>query len=86
MNTGSEADTTEIRQFLRDFRNEIGFDFKSESGLLPKVIKKVIKRGEITNESEYFLLKEFGVNADHNYLKASDLSSIADMLHDFEEK
>lgn len=38
-NTGGEAVSDQIRKFLSDFRDEVGFEFQSEAGLVAKAEK-----------------------------------------------
>ena len=85
-NTGSAAVSSEIRQFIKDFRSEVGFDFQSEAGLVAKTIRKAIKRGKITTENDYFLLKELEVDVGQTFLKGSDFDAVSDMLRHFENQ
>ncbi|SMX30923.1 hypothetical protein COL8621_00188 [Actibacterium lipolyticum] len=78
---GLEAD---VRQFLTDFRNEVGFDFHTKTGLLKKTANKVLKRREIANELEYYSLKELEHDLTQSVLSAEELTKLADLLRKFE--
>ena len=86
MNTGSEAVSSENRQFLKDFRNEVGFDFQSEAGLVTKTIRKALKRGKITKNDDYYILKELEDDVDQTLLKGRDFDAVSDMLRHFEDR
>lgn len=83
-NTGSGAASSDIRQFLKSFRNEIGFDFQSEAELVAKIVRSTIERGKITKENDYFILRELEADVDQTLLKGSDLHTVSDMLRRFE--
>ncbi len=86
MNTGSAADMSEIRQFLTRFRSEVGFDFKSEAGLIAKTIRKALKAGKITKESDYYILKEIENDAYQAFMKGTDFDAVSGMLRHFENQ
>jgi len=83
MNTGSEEVSSEIRLFLKDFRNEVGFDFLSEAGLVAKTARKALKSGKITKDEDYFLLKELESIVDQTLLHGLDFDAVSDMLRRF---
>ena len=84
-NTGGEAVSSEIRKFLKDFRNEVGFGFQSEAGLVAKTIKKALNSGKITKENDYFILRELENSIDQTLLKGSELDAVSNMLRHFEK-
>lgn len=84
MNTGNEEVSSEIRQFLMYFRNETGFDFQSEAGLVGKTVRKVLKSGKITKKNDYFILKELENSVDQTLLKGSEVEVVSQMLRHFE--
>lgn len=86
MNAGSAPVSSDIRQFLTDFRSEVGFDFQSEAGLVGKTIKRVLENGKITKKSEYFILKELENDVDQSLLKGRDYDAIASILRQFENR
>ena len=83
-NTGDEAVSSEIRSFLKEFRNEVGFEFQSEAGLVAKTVRKVLKSGKITNERDFFILKELENSVDQALLKGSEFDAVSNMLRHFE--
>lgn len=85
-NTGSVAMSSEVRQFLREFRTEVGFDFQSEAGLVAKIARNAITKGDITRESDYFILVELEANVDQTLLEGSELHAISEMLRRFENR
>ncbi len=86
MNTGSEADSSEIHQFLKEFHNEVGFDFRSEAGLIAKIARMALKRGKITKEEDYYILKEFEDDLDQTILNGDEFDAVSDMLRQFENR
>lgn len=84
LNAGDRAISSEIRQFLQDFRSDVGFDFQSEAGLVAKTIKEALKRGKITKDKDYFLLKELENDTGQTLLKERELDAVFKMLRDFE--
>lgn len=86
INTGGDTVSSNNRQFLKDFREEVGFDFQSEAGLVVKIIRKALESGRVASENDYYILKELEVNVDQTFLKGSDLDAISDMLRHFENR
>lgn len=86
INTGNEEVSSEIRQFLEDFRNEVGFDFQSEAGLVAKTIRKALKRGKIIKDDDYYILKELESDLSQALLKGSDFDAVSEMLRHFESR
>ncbi|MBO9395212.1 hypothetical protein J7400_00875 [Shimia sp. R9_2] len=86
MYTGGEDLSSDIRQFLEDFRNEAGFEFQSEAGLVSKTIRKVLKRGKITTASDYFILKELENCVDQPGLEDSEFAVVSSLLRQFENR
>ncbi len=83
-NTGGEVAASEIRKFLKDFRNEVDFEFQSEAGLVAKTVRKVLVSGKITKETDYFILKELEDCVDQTLLRGSELDAVSKMLRHFE--
>ncbi|MEM1079719.1 MAG: hypothetical protein AAGI09_14470 [Pseudomonadota bacterium] len=86
MNTGGEEVSSEIRKFLSDFRNEAGFEFQFEAGLVAKTVRKVLKSGKIARENDYYILKELENSVDQTILTAVELSAVTDLLRHFESR
>jgi len=85
-NTGGEAVSAEIRKFLSDFRDEVGFEFQSEAGLVGKTVRKVLKSGIITRENDYYILKELENSVDRAFLTGNELAAVSDLLRRFESR
>lgn len=86
MNAGNEAGSAGIRQFLKDFRDEVGFDFQSEAGLVAETMRKALKIGRISKEIDYFVLKELEDAADHAIMGGRERAQVFAMLRDFEAR
>ena len=80
------AEAPAIKQFLKDFQNDVGFDFFSEAGVLEKVAKTVLKKGKVVREEEYFCLKELELDLSQTVLSAEDLDTVSALLRDFERR
>lgn len=85
-NTGGKAVSTEIRKFLSDFRNEVGFEFQSEADLVAKTVRNALKTGKITREIDYYILKELENGVDQTFLARDDFASVSDLLRQFERR
>ncbi|OCX60442.1 hypothetical protein BFP70_17690 [Thioclava sp. SK-1] len=85
-NTGGEAVSTEIRKFLSDFQNEVGFEFHSEAGLVAKTVKKVLKNGKITRENDYYILRELEDGIGQTFVTGNELAAVSDLLRQFESR
>lgn len=83
-NTGCEPVSSEIRQFLKDFRNEVGFEFQSEAGIVAKTARKVLESGKITRENDYYILRELENSVDHTFLTGNELDAVSNLLRHFE--
>jgi hypothetical protein len=86
MNAGPEEVSSEIRGFLDDFRVNVGFEFQAEADLVAKTIKKSLKQGRITRESDYFLLKEVENDTSQAFLDRRELDDISKLLRRFENR
>ena len=83
-NVGGEAVSSEIRKFFKDFRSEIGFDFHSKAYFVAKSARKVLKRGKISKERDYYILKELEGSVDQTLLNDIELEAVSNMLRKFE--
>lgn len=81
---GDEAASSEVRRFLTDFRNEVGFEFQSEADLVEQTVRKALKTGRITTARDYYILKELESSVDQVIAQGSDLDAISNMLRHFE--
>lgn len=81
---GDEAASSEVRRFLTDFRNEVGFEFQSEADLVEQTVRKALKTGRITTARDYYILKELESSVDQPIVQGSDLDAISNMLGHFE--
>ncbi|MEM7440808.1 MAG: hypothetical protein AAF393_14500 [Pseudomonadota bacterium] len=81
-----KAISSEIRKFLSDFRNEVGFEFQSEAGLVAKTVKKVRKSGKITRQKDYYILKELENSTDQTLLTGNELDAVSNLLRHFESR
>ncbi|WP_338551078.1 hypothetical protein [Roseovarius phycicola] len=84
MNSGDEAWTADARQFLKDFPGEVGFDFYAEAGLLRKVADKALKSRKITNQGDYYSLRELENDVSQSVLSSEELAEISELLREFE--
>lgn len=80
----SEEDRSEVHQFLDDFQKDVGFRFHAEAGTLRKVADRVLKRGKIANEEEYYLLNELRNDFSQSILKAEEQADVSALLNLFE--
>lgn len=85
-NTGREPVSSEIRQFLKDFRNEVGWEFQSEARLVATTARKVLKSGKITRENDYYILKELENSVDQALLTGNELDAVSNLLRHFESR
>ena len=83
-NTCGETVSAEIRKFLSDFRNEVGFEFQSEASIVAKTVRKVLKNGKITRENDYYLLKELENFEGQTLSTGSELAAVSNLLRQFE--
>jgi len=81
-----EEVASESRQFLRDFRKEMGFEFQSEAELVAKILGQALKRGKIFQSSEYYILKELENDVSQTLLSSGDFDIVYEMLRRFENR
>jgi hypothetical protein len=84
MRQGNPEVIADIRNFLDTFRSQLGFDLFAESGLLKKIAKQVLKRGHLTSEEEWYLLKELLDDTDQTILPEAEMADVARLMADFE--
>jgi hypothetical protein len=80
----SDEDRNDVRQFLENFRKEVGFHFHDEAGALRKLADRALKRGNIANEEEYYLLNELRNDLSQSILKAQELADVSALLNLFD--
>jgi len=83
LQTGSQAEIDATRAFLAEFQTRMGFDFFSESGMLRRLAKKVLKRGKIADTDEYERLVEVVSNTSQTILSAEQTGRLDVMLSEF---
>jgi len=81
---GDQALVKEIGRFLTRFKNEVGFDFFSEAGLVRKIADKVLIRGKLVNQEEWYLLKEVRDDVSQSILSENEVNKISDLMAQFE--
>ena len=83
--SGDAVLAAEVDRFLQRFREDTGFDFHAEAGLVRKTIERALKENRIADETDYRLLKggeDDGMLAD---LGPDDLGTLLQLLRDFEK-
>ncbi|CUH78009.1 hypothetical protein SAMN04488093_10798 [Tropicibacter naphthalenivorans] len=75
---------SDIDAFLTHFRAETGFDFLEETGLLPKLAAKVLKRGHVTSTQEWRMLRELTDHSGQTTLAPADLARLSSLMARFE--
>ncbi len=77
---------SESRQFLKDFRNEMGFESQSEAELVATILGQALKRGKINKSGEYYILKELENDVGQTLLSDEDFDIVSEMLRRFENR
>lgn len=83
VNSDDEAWAADARQFLENFPKEVGFDFYAEAGLLRKVADKALKSRKITNQGDYYSLRELENDASQSVVSSKELTEISELLREF---
>lgn len=83
---GEEAISAEVSKFLSDFRIEVGFNFFAEAGLLGKTVNRVLEKGEIVAEVDYYSLKELENDQSQSLISATQQAQVSDLLRKFESQ
>jgi hypothetical protein len=81
-----EEVASESRQFLKDFRNEMGFEFQSEAELVATILGQALKRGKINKSGEYYILKELENDVGQTLVSDEDFDIVSEMLRRFENR
>ncbi|MGI3187322.1 hypothetical protein [Nioella aestuarii] len=83
---GAPETRAEVGRFLTAFRQEVGFDFFSESGLLKRTATKVLKRGHVARTDEWYLLKDLLDDTGDTIVSDSDRATLSRYFSDYEAK
>ncbi|MAY86380.1 MAG: hypothetical protein CML02_06660 [Pseudooceanicola sp.] len=75
-----------VDSFLLQFEAEVGYSFQSKSGAVHKVGKVALKRGRITTEKQYYILKEIDVDPTSGLFTEEEVLKILNMLSIFENR
>lgn len=81
MCSSSEAITRET--FLGHYRRRTNRDFFDDIGRPEAQAKAILRRGRISDETEFHLLNEYVVNLDQTVLSGSQLAKAVDLVENF---
>ena len=70
--------------FLSRYKTETGRSFFNDAGNPRKIAMKILKRGKIADDTEYYLLKEIICDLDQTVFSASETARANEMLGIFE--
>ena len=73
-----------IRRFLEDFRTHTGFDFYDKAGLIRKTVDKVLKRGKVITQSEWYTLHELQVSDQSSTITAAEMVKVTELMAEYE--
>jgi hypothetical protein len=71
--------------YSKRFRCEVGFDLYAEAGLVEKTAKKVLKRGKIVSQEEWYMLKEVRDALSQTFVNGQELIKISNLMNKFED-
>ncbi|MEC7964160.1 MAG: hypothetical protein VX083_06315 [Pseudomonadota bacterium] len=75
----------EIERYLKQFKEDFGYDFFAASNLVEMTASKAMARGAITTEQEYETLVELEKDQSQSIVSSKDLAKLVKLLRDFEE-
>ncbi|NKX73867.1 hypothetical protein HGG73_06780 [Rhodobacteraceae bacterium R_SAG3] len=84
MKSGEQEVVQDINAFLARFRADIGFDFFSESGLIRKTMNKAVKRGNLANDAEWYVLQEYMVGGTAGDFTPEEIAQIQHLMTEYE--
>ncbi|WP_370273588.1 hypothetical protein, partial [Pseudooceanicola nitratireducens] len=85
MRQTGDADLTQaVAAFLSDVQARTGISFLAEAGLLKKTADKVVKRGKIANDEEWYLLKDLLDDTTQGTVSPQVLSTLSTLAQQYE--
>ena len=84
LKSGEPATVDEISDFLKSFRTKAGFDFFSEAGMIASLARKVLKRGKLKSDDEWYILREVRDDLDQQVLSPDEAAAVSRLLADYE--
>ncbi|MGR3637764.1 MAG: hypothetical protein ACU0BK_17800 [Shimia sp.] len=74
----------DVERFLEAFQQTFGFSFWEVSGYLKKVANKVLRRGSVTRDEEFYALRELEADLSSSVITKAELKRLQNLLRDYE--
>lgn len=74
----------DAQNFVVNFKQEVGFCFWAEAGLLREMADEAMRLGKIADQDQYYSLRELEIDPSHSEISPDELSIISGLLRDFE--
>ncbi|CUH54314.1 hypothetical protein [Shimia marina] len=74
----------DVEAFLKAFRETQGCSFWEESGYLKKLARKVLRRGYIAREQEFYALRELDMDLSQSVLTEAEMGQVRALLTAYE--
>lgn len=81
---GLRRNDTEMFDFLTRYKTATGREFLDDAGNAHKIAKKIVKRGTVANETEFYLLKELLTDGDQTVFSETQTIRANEMIEGFE--
>ncbi|OUD08952.1 hypothetical protein BVC71_09565 [Marivivens niveibacter] len=73
-----------ISGFLDDFRAHTAFDFYDKAGLFRTTVNKVLKRGKVITEGEWYTLQELQVSGPSSTFTDDEIEKVTELMATYE--
>jgi len=71
--------------FFEFYKTRTGRNYYDDAGCIKKMARAIFRRGEIADETEYYLLKEFLIDTMQSVFKPKELKALSLMMASYED-
>ncbi|SDW91322.1 hypothetical protein [Roseicitreum antarcticum] len=86
LRNGNAVDKEEYSNLLDQFRETQGFSLLQEAAVTQRLCKRIIKRGRIQSDDEYYAIQELLCDLSQEILSAGDLAEVARLAVTYEAR